>query len=179
VLIGVPLGIVANLRPFARVAIVSLSGLLQTIPSLALLAFLIPLFGRIGTLPALVALFLYGLLPIVRNTTVGLAGVPATLKDAARALGLSSLQRLWLIELPLATRVILAGVKTATVLAIGTATLAALIGAGGFGERITIGLALNDDGLLLAGAIPAALLAILAEVAFEFLDAWLARRRAL
>jgi len=179
VLIGVPLGIVANLRPFARVAIVSLSGLLQTIPSLALLAFLIPLFGRIGTLPALVALFLYGLLPIVRNTTVGLAGVPATLKDAARALGLSSLQRLWLIELPLATRVILAGVKTATVLAIGTATLAALIGAGGFGERITIGLALNDDGLLLAGAIPAALLAILAEVAFECLDAWLARRRAL
>lgn len=176
VLIGVPLGVVASLRPFARVIIVTLTGVLQTIPSLALLAFLIPLLGRIGTIPALVALFLYGLLPIVRNTTVGLLAVSASMRDAARALGLSPLQRLWLIELPLARRVILAGIKTATVLAIGTATLAALIGAGGFGERITIGLALNDNGLLLAGAIPAAAFALLAEGAFELLDAWLARR---
>jgi osmoprotectant transport system permease protein len=175
VVIGVPLGVVASLKPYARVTIVTLTGVLQTIPSLALLAFLIPLLGRIGTVPALVALFLYGLLPIVRNTTVGLLAVPVSLRDAARALGLSPVQRLWLIELPLARRVILAGIKTATVLAIGTATLAALIGAGGFGERITIGLALNDNGLLLAGAIPAAVLALVAEGAFEALDVWLAR----
>ena len=131
VLVGLPLGVVATYHVALRSTILAVTGLLQTVPTLALLAFLIPILGRIGTWPALLALFLYGLLPIVRNTIAGLAEVPAGLKEAGRALGLSDMQRLMLIELPLAGRIILAGVKTATILAIGTATLAALIGAGG------------------------------------------------
>ncbi len=170
ILVGLPLGIIANYHVALRGVILAVTGLLQTVPTLALLAFLIPLLGRIGTWPALLALFLYGLLPIVRNTVAGLAEVPAGLKEAGRALGLSEVQRLLLIELPLSARIIVAGIKTATILAIGTATLAALIGAGGFGERITIGLALNDNAMLLAGAIPAALLALLAEFAFALVD---------
>jgi osmoprotectant transport system permease protein len=173
--VGIPLGILAMQHNALRAAILSITGLLQTVPTLALLAFLIPLLGRIGLWPALLALFLYGLLPIVRNTVAGLDGVPDGLKQAARALGLSALQQLMLVELPLAGQVILAGIKTATILAIGTATLAALIGAGGYGERITIGLALNDHDMLLAGAIPAACLAIAAELGFSFIDRRFAR----
>jgi osmoprotectant transport system permease protein len=143
---------------------------LQTVPSLALLALLIPLLGMIGTVPALVALVVYALLPIVRNTCTGLLQVSPGLRLAALALGLRPAQRLVLIELPLALPVILAGVKTAAVMSVGTATIAAFIGAGGFGERITIGLALNDNDMLLAGAIPAAVLALVTQAGFELLE---------
>jgi osmoprotectant transport system permease protein len=152
-------------------------GVLQTIPSLALLAMLIPLLGAIGTGPALVALFVYALLPIVRNTATGLTEVPPGLRDAAKALGMSGRDTLLHVELPLAAPVILAGVKTAAVMSVGTATIAAFIGAGGYGERIATGLALNDNDLLLAGAIPAALLAILTQWAFDAAERRLVRSR--
>ncbi len=170
VLLGVPLGVWANRAPRARVWILGGAGVLQTVPSLALLAFLIAALDRIGTVPAILALFLYSLLPIVRNTESGLAGVPRSLKDAALALGLDRGATLRLIELPLAARTMLAGVKTAVVISIGTATIAAFVGAGGYGERIVAGLAVNDHVLLLAGAVPAAVMAIAAEGAFSALD---------
>jgi osmoprotectant transport system permease protein len=166
-LVGVPLGIVAAFVPPLRHAVMAIVGVLQTVPSLALLAMLIPLLGRIGSVPALIALFLYALLPIVRNTSIGLEQVPAGLRMAAMALGLNRFDRLLYIELPLALQVILAGIKTAAVMSVGTATIAAFIGAGGFGERIATGLALNDNDMLLAGAIPAAVLALLMQVLFE------------
>jgi len=153
------------------------AGLLQTVPSLALLAVLIWLLGAIGTWPALLALTLYALLPIMRNTATGLSEVPQGLRLAGRALGMTPAQCLRSIELPLALPTILAGVRTATSIAIGTATIAAFIGAGGFGERIVTGLALNDSGLLLAGAIPAAMLALLSEALFEGLERAIARGR--
>lgn len=174
-LAGIPLGVLAAYQPRVRQPVMALAGLLQTIPSLALLAMLIPLMGAIGTAPALVALVVYGLLPIVRNTCTGLNQVPAGLALAARALGLRGWQRLIHVELPLAMPVLLAGVKTAAVMSVGTATIAAMIGAGGYGERITTGLALNDHTLLLAGALPAAVLALLVQGVFEGLER-LARR---
>ncbi len=170
VLLGVPLGIWADRAPRARVWILGGAGVLQTVPALALLAFLIAALDRIGTVPAILALFLYSLLPIVRNTESGLAGVPRSLKDAALALGLGAGATLRLIELPLAGRTMLAGIKTAAVISIGTATIAAFVGAGGYGERIVAGLAVNDHVLLLAGAVPAAVMAIAAEGAFGTLD---------
>jgi osmoprotectant transport system permease protein len=173
VVVGVPLGVWATRMPRAAQPILSAVGLIQTLPSLALLAFLIPLLGTIGTLPALVALFLYSLLPIVRNTYSGLGDIAPHLRESARALGLSAWARLHLIELPLASRSILAGVKTSAVINVGTATIAAFIGAGGYGERIVAGLALNDNGLLLAGAIPAAVLALLMQGVFELADRFL------
>ncbi len=168
--LGIPLGIVAAFAPRLRQGVLALTGVLQTVPSLALLAMLIPLLGMIGTLPALVALFVYALLPIVRNTCTGILQVPAGLRMAARALGLGWRDQLWSVELPLALPVLLAGVKTAAVMSVGTATIAAFIGAGGYGERITIGLALNDHDMLLAGAIPAALLALLTQGMFELAE---------
>jgi osmoprotectant transport system permease protein len=174
---GIPLGIVAALVPRLRQAVLAVAGVLQTVPSLALLAILIPLLGRIGTVPALVALCAYALLPIVRNTCTGLLQVPVGLRTAALALGLTRWQSLLQVELPLAAPTILAGIKTAAVMSVGTATIAAFIGAGGFGERITTGLALNDNDMLLAGAIPAALLALLTQAAFEVGERVLARRR--
>ena len=168
--VGIPLGIVAAFVPRLRQVVMGAVGVLQTIPSLALLAMLIPLLGRIGALPALIALFLYALLPVVRNTCVGLQQVPQGLRMAALALGLSKADRLRHIELPLALPVILSGVKTAAVMSVGTATIAAFIGAGGFGERIATGLAINDHDLLLAGAIPAALLALVTQFLFEVLE---------
>jgi len=174
---GIPLGIVAALVPRLRQAVLAVAGVLQTVPSLALLAILIPLLGRIGTIPALVALCAYALLPIVRNTCTGLLQVPVGLRTAALALGLTRRQSLLQVELPLAAPTILAGIKTAAVMSVGTATIAAFIGAGGFGERITTGLALNDNDMLLAGAIPAALLALLTQAAFEVGERVLARRR--
>ena len=173
VVVGVPLGVWAARIPRAAQPILSAVGLIQTLPSLALLAFLIPLLGTIGTLPALVALFLYSLLPIVRNTYSGLGDIAPHLRESARALGLPAWARLRLIELPLASRAILAGVKTSAVINVGTATIAAFIGAGGYGERIVSGLALNDNGLLLAGAIPAAVLALLVQGVFELADRFL------
>jgi osmoprotectant transport system permease protein len=176
-LAGIPLGIVAALVPRLRQAVLAVAGVLQTVPSLALLAILIPLLGRIGTVPALVALCAYALLPIVRNTCTGLLEVPSGLRTAALALGLTRWQSLVQVELPLAAPTILAGIKTAAVMSVGTATIAAFIGAGGFGERITTGLALNDNDMLLAGAIPAALLALLTQAGFELGERLLARRR--
>ena len=169
-LVGIPLGVLAAFVPRLEQTVMATVGILQTVPSLALLAMLIPLLGRIGTLPALIALFLYALLPIVRNTCTGVAQVPSGLRMAALALGLRKRDRLLYIDLPLAMPVILAGVKTAAVMSVGTATIAAFIGAGGFGERIAIGLALNDNGMLLAGAIPAAVLALLTQVLFELIE---------
>ena len=174
-LAGIPLGILAAFAPRLRQAVLALTGVLQTVPSLALLAILIPLLGMIGTAPALVALFVYALLPIVRNTCTGLLGVAPGLRLAAQALGLRPRAILVHVQLPLALPVILAGVKTAAVMSVGTATIAAFIGAGGYGERITIGLALNDNDMLLAGAIPAAVLALLTQALFEGLERLLAR----
>lgn len=171
--IGIPLGVLAYRVPAARQWVLAVVGVIQTVPSLALFAFLIPLLGRIGTVPALAALFLYALLPIVRNTYAGLADIPPGLRESAIALGLSPAYRLRIIELPLASRTILAGVKTSAVINVGTATIAAFIGAGGFGERIAQGLALNDNATLLAGAVPAAVLALLVQAFFEILDRWL------
>lgn len=165
-LVGVPLGILAARRRRLGRWVIAAAGVLQTIPSLALLALLIPLLGRIGAWPALMALFLYALLPIVTNTCEGLLGIRQGLRDAAYALGMTARQRLRLVELPLATPVMLAGIRTAAVISVGTATIAAFVGAGGFGERIVMGLALNDDRLLIAGAVPAAVLAILIDMLF-------------
>lgn len=170
VLIGVPLGVIASSSPTLERIVLAVTGIAQTIPSLALLAMLIPLVGRIGTLPALIALVTYALLPIVRNTCVGLAGVAPGLRGAALAIGLTPRQRLTAIDLPLAAPVIIAGVKTAAVVSVGTATIAAFIGAGGFGERISVGLALNDHAMLLAGAVPAAGLAVLTQWFFDALE---------
>jgi osmoprotectant transport system permease protein len=175
-LAGVPLGLLAaRVRGLAQPVLV-LAGLLQTIPSLALLAVLIPLTGTIGVWPAMIALFLYALLPIVRNTHAGLLGVPRGLVQAGTALGLSSRQVLGKVELPLALPVILAGLKTSAVINVGTATIAAFIGAGGFGERIVQGLALNDHAVLLAGALPAAALALAVHAGFELFERRLVAR---
>lgn len=167
---GVPLGICAHRQPRTRAWILGMAGMLQTVPSLALLAFLISALDQIGTVPAIIALFLYSLLPIVRNTEAGLAGVSRTLCDSATALGLTEWPRMRLIELPLAARTILAGIKTSAVINVGTATIAAFIGAGGYGERIVAGLAVNDHALLLAGAVPAAAMALLIQGSFDLLD---------
>lgn len=168
--IGIPLGVLAAYRRRLRQTVMALVGVLQTVPALALFAMLIPLLGAIGTLPALIALFLYALLPIVRNTAAGIEQVPHGLQEAALALGLTPRDRLLHIDLPLAAPVILAGLKTAAVMSVGTATIAAFIGAGGYGERIATGLALNDNDMLLAGAIPAAVLALLTQWLFELLE---------
>jgi osmoprotectant transport system permease protein len=170
VLIGVPLGIWSARSRSAAPIILSLAGLLQTIPSLALFAFLIPIVHTIGAVPAIIALFLYSLLPIVRNTYTGLTDISPALRESAVALGLPSFARLTLIELPLAARSIFAGIKTSAVINVGTATIAAFIGAGGYGERISAGLATNDNVTLLAGAIPAAALALIIQGLFDLLD---------
>ncbi len=174
-LIAIPLAVLAFPHPRVRATLLGASGLLQTIPSLALLAILIWAVGAIGLIPAVIALTLYALLPIMRNTVTGLGEVPQGLRDAALALGMTPNQRLRLVELPLAWPTVLAGIRIATTIAIGTATIAAFVGAGGFGERIVTGLAINDSDLLLAGAIPAAALALLAEALFEGLHRMLGR----
>ncbi len=176
-LAGVPLAVALHPWPRWREALLAVCALLQTVPSLAMLALLIWALNRIGPVPALVALTLYALLPVLRNCTVGLSEVPAGLTTAARALGLTRGQVLREVQLPLALPVMLAGLRTATSLSVGTATMAAFIGAGGYGERIVTGLALNDQTLLLAGALPAAALALLLEGAFGALAWGLARRR--
>ena len=178
--IGVPLGVAAAKLPRATQLILGTVGVIQTIPSLALFAFLIAAVGTIGTLPALIALFLYALLPIVRNTHAGITGIGTGMRHAAMALGLAPRERLWLIEVPLALPSILAGIKTSAVINVGTATIAAFIGAGGYGERIASGLALNDSITLLSGAIPAAVLALIVQGAFELGEkrfGWMARAR--
>jgi osmoprotectant transport system permease protein len=169
VLLGIPLGVLATRSPLLAHVTLAGAGLLQTIPSLALLAFLIPLFG-IGVETALVALFLYSLLPIVRNTYTGLTTIPPNLSEAAAAMGLSRTAQLLRVSLPMASPAIMAGIKTSAVINVGTATLAALIGAGGLGEPILRGISLVDRALILQGAVPAALLALLVQWGFDRLD---------
>jgi len=163
-LIGLPLGILIARKTKLSGTVLGIAGVLQTIPSIALLGFMIPLLG-IGPKPAIVALLLYALLPIIRNTYTGITGVDAAVKEAATAMGMSQWQILTKVELPLAMPVILAGIRTATVINVGVATLASYIAAGGLGEFIFGGISLNNTNMILAGAIPAALLAIL----FDFL----------
>jgi osmoprotectant transport system permease protein len=171
VIFGIPLGIVASRGGAIGQAILGFASIVQTIPSLALLALLVPLpFFGISVRTAIAALFLYGLLPIVRNTASGLQDIPRSLRESAIALGLSPITRLWEIYLPMASRSILSGIKTSAVINVGTATLAALIGAGGLGEPILSGLNLNDHVTILQGAIPAALLALLVQWLFDLLD---------
>jgi osmoprotectant transport system permease protein len=175
VLLAIPLGVLAaRLRRMGHV-VIGLAGILQTVPSLAMFVFMIPLFG-IGAWPAVAALFLYSLLPIVRNTHAGLVGIAPELRESAAAMGLPRGVRLRRIELPLALRSILAGIKTAAVINVGTATLAALIGAGGYGQPIVTGIRLDNVALILEGAIPAALLALLVQGLFEGIERWLTPR---
>jgi osmoprotectant transport system permease protein len=178
IVVGIPLGILSQRVTAMTQVVLGVVGVIQTIPSLALFAFLIALLGTIGTVPALIALFLYALLPIVRNTYTGLEAIGRGMRQAALALGLSKQDRLWRIEIPLAMPSILAGIKTSAVINVGTATIAAFVGAGGYGERIVSGLALNDNATLLAGAIPAAALALIVQGAFELGErrfGWMAR----
>ena len=169
ILVAIPLGVAAAKLPRVGQLILGTVGVIYTIPSLALLVFMIPLLG-IGGRPAIVALFLYSLLPIVRNTHAGLVDIAPPLRESAEALGLTSGQRLRLVELPLAARAILAGIKTSAVINIGTATLGALIGAGGYGQPILTGIRLDDVGLILSGAVPAAGLALVAQGLFEIAE---------
>ena len=172
IIVSVPLGILAARRPRLGQIVLGVAGLIQTIPSLALFVFMIPLLG-IGGPPAIVALFLYSLLPIIRNTYAGLKDIPPPIVESARALGLPSRARLRIVELPLATRAILAGIKTSAVINVGTATLSALIGAGGYGQPILTGIRLDDIGLIMQGAIPAALLALMVQGLFELIERYL------
>ena len=174
-LVGIGLGILVFRIAWLARSVVYATGLLQTIPSIALLAFMIPLFG-IGVTPAIVALFLYSLLPIVRNTVTALTTIDPVLQRVSLAMGLTRVERLRHVFVPLAVPSILAGIRTAAVISIGTATLAAFIGAGGLGDPIVTGLALNDHGLILQGALPAALLAIITEFALEGLERLLSPR---
>jgi len=180
VLIGVPAGILLTRKPRLREPVIGGANIIETIPSLALFGFLLPApwLGARADRIAITALALYALLPIIRNTYVGITGVDPGVREAARGMGLTSRQMLWQVELPLSMSVILAGVRTATVLCIGIATIAAAIGAGGLGEFIFRGLAMVNDSLILAGAIPAALLALAADLGLGWLEARLRPPRA-
>lgn len=169
VLIALPLGIYLTRHKRLAEPIIQVAAIFQTIPSLALLGLLIPLVG-IGIIPAIIALVIYALLPILRNTYTGINEVDSALIEASRAMGMNKWRRLYKIQLPLAMPVIMAGIRTAMVLIIGTATLAALIGAGGLGDLILLGIDRNNNSLILLGAIPAALLAILFDVLLRFLE---------
>jgi osmoprotectant transport system permease protein len=179
VAIGIPLGIVLTRRPRLKSVVLGTTNVIQTIPSLALFGLLLPLpwLGvRVDRL-AITALALYALLPIIRNTYVGITGINEPVREAAVAMGLTSSQLLWHVELPLASPVILAGIRVATVITIGVATIAAAIGAGGLGEFIFRGIAMVDNSVILAGAIPAALMALLADVLLGGVERLLARRQ--
>ncbi len=172
VIIAVPLGLALVTNPRWRAAVLAVASIFQTIPSLALFGFLIPLpfLGGIGMRTAIVALVLYALLPILRNTYVGLTGVDPAILEAAEAMGMTEEQILFRVRLPLASSFILAGIRTATVITIGVATIAAAIGAGGLGTFIFRGVAMVSDAVILAGAIPAALLALLADFLLGLLE---------
>ncbi len=169
ILVALPLGILSAKKPLAAQIILGIAGIIQTIPSIALLMFMIPFLG-LEARPAIAALFLYSLLPIIRNTYTGLTDIPPHLLESASALGLPPLARLRMVEIPLALRAILAGIKTSAVINVGTATLGAFIGAGGFGQPIFTGIRRYDVPLILEGAIPAALLALLVQFFFEILE---------
>lgn len=179
ILIGVPLGIALTRRPAWRNPVLGLANVFQTVPSLALFGFLIPLpfLGGIGARTAIVALVLYALLPIVRNTYTGIVSVDPAVREAGRGMGMTDGQLLRLVELPLSMGVILAGVRVATVVGVGTATIAAAIGAGGLGVYIFRGVATVDNTLILAGALPAALMAIAADGLLGLAERRLAWRR--
>jgi len=172
ILIGVPTGMLIVRRPRLRGMALGFANVVQTIPSLALFGFLIPIpfLGGIGRRTAIVALVLYALLPILRNTFVGLTGIDPAVLEAAEAMGMTETQILWRVRLPLALSVIMAGIRTATVITIGVATIAAAIGAGGLGTFIFRGVAMVSDAVILAGAIPAALLALVADGALALLE---------
>jgi osmoprotectant transport system permease protein len=172
VIIGIPIGIALVRRRMMRRWVLGAANVIQTIPSLALFGFLIPVpfLGGIGATTAIVALTLYALLPILRNTYAGIAGVDAAVLETARAMGMTPLQILWEVELPLSMGVILAGVRVATVISIGVATIAAAIGAGGLGVFIFRGVAMVSNPVILAGAVPAALLAIAADLVFSLIE---------
>ena len=169
ILISIPLGILASRKEPVGQVILGVVGIIQTIPALALLVFMIPLLG-IKAPPAIAALFLYSLLPIVRNTYAGLHDIPSPIRESASAPGLPPFSRLWLVELPVASRAILAGIKTSAVINVGFATLGALIGAGGYGQPILTGIRKDDIGLILQGAVPAAVLALLVQGLFELAE---------
>ncbi len=179
VLIGVPLGIYAAHQPRLQATITSVVGVLQTIPSLAMLALLLALTGQIGVVPAIIALTLYALLPIVSNTVSGITNLPRSYAEVAHAVGMRPFQRLTYVELPLASDVILAGIRTAAVICVGIATLSAFIGAGGLGQFINRGLALRDTELILLGAIPAAIMAVAVDLSLQGLGWGLRRRHSL
>lgn len=171
IVLAIPGGILAARRPGAGKLILSVVGVVQTVPSLVLLILMIPLLG-VGGPPAITALFLYSLLPIVRNTHAGLIGIPANLRESAEALGLPARTRLWKIEMPLAAQSIFAGIKTSAVINVGTATLGGFIAAGGYGQPIFSGITNNDQGLMLEGALPAAGLALLLQFLFDRAERW-------
>lgn len=177
VAIGVPLGIFLSRRPAWKGLILGANNIMQTIPSLALFGLLLPvpwIGGRADRL-AILALTLYALLPVVRNTYTGIAGVDPPVREAAIAMGLTPRQLLWQVELPLASNVIVAGIRTATVITVGVATIAAAIGAGGLGEFIFRGLAMVDNSVILAGAIPAAFMALSADLVLGLIQRSLVR----
>jgi osmoprotectant transport system permease protein len=171
-LIGIPLGILITRLKILRQPILAVANIMQTIPSLALFGLLIPvpILGGIGATPAIVALTLYSLLPIIRNTYTGITNVDPAIREAGRGMGMTNQELLLQVEIPLAMTVILAGVRVATVIAIGVATIAAAIGAGGLGELIFRGISAVNNQLLLAGAVPAALIALLADFAIGWLE---------
>lgn len=171
IIIAIPLGIMAVKVKRTGQIILGAAGIIQTIPSLAILVFMIPLLG-IGAEPAMMALFLYSLLPIIRNTYSGIQDIPDSISESAVAIGLTNRERLRFVELPLAARSILAGIKTASVINVGTATLGALIGAGGYGQPILTGIRLDDMGLILEGAVPAAILALVVQGVFDMFEKW-------
>jgi osmoprotectant transport system permease protein len=163
IVVGIPLGVLISRRRKLSAPVLGTAGILQTVPSIALLGFMIPLFG-IGATPAIIALLIYALLPIIRNTYTGITGVDPVVLEAATALGMNKTQRLFKVEFPLAMPVIIAGIRTAAVINVGVATLASFVAAGGLGEFIFGGISLNNTNMILAGAIPAALLAVLLDV---------------
>ncbi|KKO54450.1 ABC transporter permease [Paenibacillus sp. DMB20] len=171
ILIGIPAGILVTRFNFLKSWIIGGASILQTVPSLALLGFMIPLLG-IGMKTAVAALFLYSLLPIIRNTYTGIKDVDPAIIEAARGMGMTQAQILLRVQLPLAMSVIMAGIRTATVINVGTATLAAFIGAGGLGDFIFLGITRNIDALILLGALPAALMALLFDYLLGLLERW-------
>lgn len=171
IVLGITLGILITRVSKLSTPVLGAAGIMQTIPSLALLGFMIPIFG-IGVNTAIAALFLYSLLPIIRNTYTGIKDVNKATVDAAKGMGMTSFQILMKVELPLSIPMIMAGIRTAAVINVGTATLAAFIGAGGLGDFIFLGITRGIDGLILLGAIPAAILAIILEILFASLERW-------
>lgn len=169
VLIGVPLGIFLTRKRKIANFVIGVASVFQTIPSLALLGFLIPFFG-IGTKPAIIALTIYGLLPIIQNTYTGIIGSDEGAKEAGKGMGMTSAQILYMVEIPLSISVIMAGIRTATVLIIGVTTLASMVGAGGLGDLIFRGISTVNPGLILAGAVPAALLAVIVDTLLKLVE---------